>query len=100
MPVAQAMTVTSAGATSAVCISPRSNFNALKKNQYIIFFTGYDGGDGSQFEIYDTTSGKWSTGMLNQKIKGATIISVNNTIYVAGGLVNGSYSIQVWKLEF
>ncbi len=70
-------------------------FNAVKKNEYIIFFTGYNGGEGDQFEIYDTTSGKWSTGMLNQKIQGAAIISVNNTIYVAGGFLNGTYSNQV-----
>ena len=90
----------STGVTSSVCIVPRSGFSAVKKNEQIVFFTGSSGGDGSQFEIYDTTSGKWSTGMLNQRIQGAAIISVNNTIYVAGGMVNGAYSAQVWKLEF
>jgi hypothetical protein len=88
------------GGTSFACILPRSGFSAVKKNEHIVFFTGYHSGDGGQFEIYDTTSGKWSTGILNQKIQGAAIISVNNTIYVAGGLVNGAYSSQVWKLEF
>ncbi|MGE5106935.1 MAG: hypothetical protein ACM3H8_05295 [Sphingobacteriales bacterium] len=33
------------------------------------------------------------------EIYGASIISVNNTIYVAGGYVNGILSNQVWKLE-
>jgi hypothetical protein len=32
--------------------------------------------------------------------QGAAIISVNNTIYVAGGKVNGAFSDQVWILEF
>ena len=89
------------GVTSTVCIFPRYGFSASKKNEHIVFFTGDDGGDGGEFEIYNTVTGIWSTGKLNQKIiHGAAIISVNNTIYVAGGIVNGVYSNQVWKLEF
>ena len=88
------------GVTSSVCIHPRFGFSAVKKNEQIVFFTGYDGSDGVEFEIYDTVTGIWSTGKLNQKIQGAAIISVNNTIYVAGGIVDGVYSNQVWKLEF
>ena len=87
------------GVTSSVCIHPRFGFSAVKKNEQIVFFTGYDG-SGVEFEIYDTVTGIWSTGKLNQKIQGAAIISVNNTIYVAGGIVDGVYSNQVWKLEF
>ena len=83
------------GVTSSVCIHPRFDFSAVKKNEQIVFFTGYDG-SGVEFEIYDTVTGIWSTGKLNQNIRGAAIISVNNTIYVAGG----TYSNQVWKLEF
>jgi len=83
------------GVTSSVCIHPRFGFSAVKKNEQIVFFTGYDG-SGVEFEIYDTVTGIWSTGKLNQNIRGAAIISVNNTIYVAGG----TYSNQVWKLEF
>jgi len=83
------------GVTSSVCIHPRFGFSAVKKNEQIVFFTGYDG-SGVEFEIYDTVTGIWSTGKLNQKIQGAAIISVNNTIYVTGGI----YSNQVWKLEF
>lgn len=88
------------GATSKTCIFPRAGFKAVKKNENIVFFTGRDGGDGKQFEIYYINSGKWSTGMLNQKIQDAAIISINNTIYVAGGIINGIVSSQVWKLEF
>ena len=88
------------GVTSYVCMLTRSGFSAVKKNENIVFFTGREGGNGNQFEIYNTNSGTWSTGMLNQKIQGAAIISVNNTIYVAGGLENGAYSNRVWKLEF
>ncbi|MGZ8559669.1 MAG: hypothetical protein ACXWWC_15105 [Chitinophagaceae bacterium] len=38
--------------------------------------------------------------MLSQKIAAASIISVDNTIYIAGGYLNGVLSNQVWKLEF
>jgi N-acetylneuraminic acid mutarotase len=88
------------GVTSTTCVIPRSWFSAVRKNDKLVFFTGISGGDGTQFEIYDTVSGIWSTGQLNMKIQGAAIISVNNTIYVAGGMVNGAYSAQVWKLDF
>lgn len=87
----------SSGVTSSVCILPRSRFSAVKKNENIVFFTG---GNGTQFEIYNIVSGEWSTGVLDQSIRDAAIISVNNTIYVAGGNVNGVLSNQVWKLEF
>jgi Kelch motif protein len=30
----------------------------------------------------------------------SSVISANNTIYVAGGFVGGGFSNQVWKLEF
>jgi len=33
-------------------------------------------------------------------IKHASIISLDNTIYLAGGFVNGVLSNKVWKLEF
>lgn len=52
-------------------------------------------------DIYDPVSGTWSIGVLPFSIgEEASIISVNNTIYVAGGLVNGVYPDKVWKLEF
>jgi hypothetical protein len=88
------------GATSTSCMIPRLGFSAVKKNDRVVFFTGSNGGDGTQFEIYDTITGQWSTGKLDQKIQDAAIISVNNTIYVAGGRVNGAFSNQVWRLEF
>jgi len=88
------------GATSFTCMLPRSHFSAVRKNNQVIFFTGGFSGDGKQFEIYDTVSGAWSTGVLNVSILGAAIISVNNTVYVAGGTINGNYSEKVWRLEF
>ena len=92
----------SSGVTSSVCILPRSRFSAVTKNENIVFFTSYgsDPRNGTHFEIYNLTTNTWSTGVLPVKIQGSSIISVNNTIYVAGGNVNGSFSNQVWKLEF
>lgn len=63
------------------------------------------------FDIYNTTNKEWSVGILPEAIlPGASIISANNVIYIAGGttgctpFVNGScipvFTDQVWKLEF
>ncbi len=54
------------------------------------------------------TRHNWSTGVLNQKIFDATIISVNNTIYIAGGRetvqrpqgYGGPFLNKVWELDF
>lgn len=90
------------GATSFDCIIPRTGLNAVLKDDKIVFFTGYgsDPRNGTYFEIYNLTTDTWSTVVLDKSIKGAAIISVNNVIYVAGGVVNGVGSDEVWKLEF
>jgi hypothetical protein len=85
--------------TYACLFQPNSHFDAVVKNNKIVFFTGW-GSAKNKFDIYDITTDTWSIGVLNQDIAGAAIISVNNTIYVAGGSVNGVLSNQVWKLEF
>jgi hypothetical protein len=95
----------SSNVSTVTCIIPRTGFQAVMKNDKIIFFTGglvNDAWSGIYFEIYDVNSGQWSTALLNRKINDATIISVNNNIYVAGGReqFNGAYSNEVWKLEF
>ncbi|HET9745487.1 MAG TPA: PKD domain-containing protein [Chitinophagaceae bacterium] len=53
-----------------------------------------------EFDIYDINTNSWSIGVFPVVCHGNSIISVNNTIYIAGGLINGIYSSQVWKLEF
>ena len=39
---------------------------------------------------------------ISKEIYDATVISVNNTIYIAGGrnTPNGPYFTEVWRLEF
>jgi len=78
-----------------------SGQNAVLKNNKIIYYRPF-GTDANKFDIYDITTNTWSIGLLPQPIPmGVSIISVNNTIYIAGGAVNGnSLSNQVWKLEF
>ena len=78
---------------------------AVEKNNKLVFYIGYGsmtGLENDKFDLYDVANNTWSIGILNQNIKswGAAIISVDNTIYVAGGNVNNVVSNQVWKLEF
>ena len=75
------------------------SFSAVLKDNKIVFFTG-SGSAKNKFDIYNITTNTWSIGVLPANIGGASIISTNNTIYVAGGSVNGVLSNQVWKLEF
>ncbi len=75
--------------------------NAVVKDDKIVFFTG--AGNDNKFDIYDITTNTWSIGVLPANVTnigGASIVAVNNTIYIAGGYVNGVLSDQVWQLEF
>lgn len=74
--------------------------NIVLKDGKLVYFRHSDPVP-DKFDIYDISTNKWSIGVLPQPVpKWASIISVNNTIYVAGGAINGSLSNQVWKLEF
>jgi N-acetylneuraminic acid mutarotase len=84
---------------SACLFQPNSRFEVVAKNNKIVFFTG-TGIEKNKFDIYDISSNTWSIGELSQNIVGASLISVNNIIYVAGGYINGVLSNKVWKLEF
>lgn len=75
--------------------------NIVLKDNKIIFLRFDGGADADKFDIYDIATKRWSIGLLPQVIPlNASVISVNNTIYIAGGSVNGAMSDQVWKLEF
>ena len=94
----------STGNKSLNCLLGRRFFTAVKKDDNIIFFTGYtkndDPGNGTDFEIYNTTLKTWSTGRLSQKIFGAAVVSVNNKIYIAGGTDGTNHFDTVWELIF
>jgi hypothetical protein len=71
---------------------------AVMKNDKIVFRPRYND---NKFDIYDIGTNSWYIGVLPvNTFRGGSIISVNNTIYIAGATVNGVLSNQVWKLEF
>jgi hypothetical protein len=74
--------------------------NAVLKDNKIIFFRYTYPAD--KFDIYDIATNTWSVGVLPQhNIENASIIAVNNTIYIAGGDArNGTRTNQVFTLEF
>jgi N-acetylneuraminic acid mutarotase len=75
--------------------------NAMLKDNKIIFLRHDGGANAQKFDIYDIQKGNWFIGVLPQPIpKGSCAISINNTVYIAGGIVNGVASNQVWRLEF
>ncbi len=95
----------STGTSSYVCNIPKSHLTAVVKGEDIIFFTGMPrntGYSGTHFDIYNTKTDEWSTGVLPQSINDASIVSANGTVYIAGGrsATSGSYVKEVWKLEF
>lgn len=89
----------STGSSAFNCISPRSYFSSVLKNDNIIFFTG-NSKTPEQFDIYNLSSGKWSIGVMPFGLNFAGIISVNNTVYVAGGSSATGNLDKIWKLEF
>lgn len=71
---------------------------AVARDSKIIFLPRYSD---NKFDIYDTGTNSWSIGVLPVNIiRGGSIFSVNNTIYIVGAFVNGVLSSQLWKLEF
>lgn len=74
--------------------------NIVVKDNKIIFLRFDGGANANNFDIYNINTKSWSIGVLPQAIPGeASVISINNTIYIAGGFVNGTMSDAVWKLE-
>lgn len=77
--------------------------NAVVKDNKILFYSSSLVNNFKRidkFDIYDISTNTWSIGVLPFTLESASIISVNNVVYLAGGLVNGVLSDKVWKLEF
>ena len=92
---------TNTGARTLMNLSiPIAGLYAVVKDNKILFLRNDGLADSDKFDVYDIISNTWSIGVLPYKIGGASIISVNNTTYVAGVSINGVVSNKVWKLEF
>ena len=93
------------GSSTFECMIPKAFVNAVKRGDNLLFFPGnYNSNtySGRTFEIYNTVTNQWSTGVLSSPVFDATVIAVNNNIYIAGGrdVPWGPYFNTVWKLEF
>lgn len=90
------------GLSSFDCITAKTRFDVVAKNNILVFFTGNNGGAQTHIDMFNTSTNTWSIGLLPFSISASAIISLNNTIYVAGGMDNswGPYFNGVWKLEF
>ena len=90
-------------ARSLMTLSGPASFYSNERNVFVkdnkIVFNGDEHAIG-KFDIYDVTTKSWSIGVLPIALQSAAMIFVNNTIYVAGGYVNGVLSNAVYKLEF
>ena len=92
------------GTSTFSCLSvPRTNATAVFKNNKIIFIDGVYSWDfwdyGDTFDIYDIATNTWSIGSLPKVIHRASIFTVGNTIYVAGGYTAYAHD-EIYTLEF
>lgn len=74
-------------------------------NDEIVFPNSYSSGAGGfigSVTTYNTVTGQWSAGLLNQNISSsAAIISINNTLYLGGGSFgNFIYTNKVYALDW
>lgn len=96
---------TQTGSVTTSCLSyPRTHPTAVVRNNDILFFnTGSIGtisfyGLSDHFDIYNSLTDERSIGYLNQSIGGAAVISINNVVYMAGGITANGYSDKVYTL--
>jgi hypothetical protein len=90
---------TSISTFTPVCSSVwGSDAEVVQNNNDILLFSVYNAAN--KFLKYDMTNGVVSDGKFNIDLIATSVISVNNTIYVAGGFVNGIQTNQVWKLSY
>jgi hypothetical protein len=80
------------GAVTSNCVSGYVFGAPVLKNEVIAFPTGSNSnGALRQFDLYNVNTASWSILKLNQSIAGsvnASVISANNTVYLAGGYQN------------
>lgn len=103
------VTDTKTGLVTYDCLfQPNIGCAVVQSHSKIIFFTPHTIQNGylppdfitDKFDIFDLETGNWSIGVLPVHIYNASVISVNNKVFVAGGFVNGVPSKQVYRLGF
>jgi N-acetylneuraminic acid mutarotase len=101
--------VTDAGAQSysTSYLSCPTRVNAFPKDNKIIYFSSYlNTCDATRFDIYNPSTNTWSVGVLPIYREAASVIAVNDDVYLAGGFINNGYSNinnvsnQVYKVVF
>jgi N-acetylneuraminic acid mutarotase len=89
-------------------LTQTTSFDHLSNNQFSITAVLKNGvlafipADGVKFDIHNPISNSWTVGVKPINTIYASIISINNNLYLAGGISsnNNAYSREVWKLEF
>ena len=69
----------------------------LKENNIIFCIAPWNS---DKFDIYNINTNQWFIGVLPSVCTDNSVIAVNNSVYIAGGRINGVLSNRVWKLEF
>jgi hypothetical protein len=73
----------------------------VRDNKILFFGVNNMNPETNKFDIYDIATNTWSIGVLPIALSwNASVIAVDNTVYIAGVESNGVISNQVWKLEF
>lgn len=101
---------TSNGEVSVYSLSyPRSFPAVVSKEQYILFGTPSDHwfisnqyhNYSNKVDIYNTNTGEWLIGILPYSLENAAYISINNTIFLAGGnLASGGNNTKIFTLSW
>jgi PKD domain/Kelch motif len=77
-----------------------SDDRAVRSNNDILFFEGYDPPYQSVFLHYNLGTGILSSGLVKPGLTNFAVISVNNTIYLAGGFDNSISTDKVWTMKY
>jgi hypothetical protein len=90
--------------TSLAYLSTPGIYAAVPKNNKIVYFK-LAPSDGT-FDVHDVNTNTWTVGTLPVNLVWPSVISVSNTVYVAGGFLNNmsntfnNISDKVYILEF
>lgn len=93
------MDVQTGSSTAAYLYKQGILVSAVVRNNKVVFFRHSIYDESKQFDIYDLATNSWSIGEVPQDIREVSVISANNTIYLASRKNSDGYT-PVFKLEF